>query len=256
METVVFEIIICFLFFALGAATGSFLNVVIMRSIKKESFTKGRSHCPFCAQTLKAKELIPIFSFLFQGGRCRNCKEKLSFQYPIVETLTAFAFVWAYCEFGLSIRLAFALILFAVLIELSVNDHKTGEIPYHCSIIIAGLGVIAFVMSFFNYSIHETFWYEHIIGLFIISVPFMLLAFFGAMGGGDVHLMAAAGLLLGWAIVPSALIGFFVGAIAGVIIKLSTKSGIIRFGPYLSIGIAIGYVYGKEIIEGYKSLLY
>jgi leader peptidase (prepilin peptidase)/N-methyltransferase len=239
--------------FAFGAAVGSFLNVVVLRMAKKESFLKGRSYCPVCQKSLTAKELIPIFSFAVQKGRCRGCKSKISWQYPILELVTGLSFVFAFCALGLRPRLAFAFVLFAVLIELSALDVKTGEIPYHCSIIIAALGLISFIVSLsLSQNVKLS---EHIIGLFIISAPFAVLSFLGAMGGGDVQLMAAAGFLLGWSVVPSALIGFITGAAAGIIIKLTKKTGVISFGPYLSIGIAISYLYGNEIIESYRSFL-
>lgn len=247
------KILIAIILFLLGAAIGSFLNVVILRTEKKEDFVKGRSYCPHCKETLTARELIPLISFVIQGGKCRHCKAKISWQYPIVELISGVSYVIAFLALGVTLKLPIALVLFPVLLALSVIDIRIGEIPYWCNIVIAALGVVAFVISFV--SPQNTIWYEHIIGLFVISVPFAVFAFLGAMGGGDVQLVATAGFLLGWAIVPSALIALIIGAMAGVVIKLRKKDSIISFGPYLAIGIAVGFLVGNDIIEWYIRLL-
>jgi prepilin signal peptidase PulO-like enzyme (type II secretory pathway) len=115
-------------------------------------------------------------------------------------------------------------------------------------------------------------WYEHLIGAVIVSVPFAILAVFGAMGGADIQLMAAAGLLLGWNIVPAAFIGIFSGAIAGAFIKIvykptkvkvhgdeasehDIKGTVMKFGPCLALGIGVSYLYGTEIIDWYLKLM-
>ncbi|MGB9680587.1 MAG: prepilin peptidase [Minisyncoccia bacterium] len=78
--------------FIFGSIIGSFLNVVLDRIDTKESFIKGRSYCPYCKKTLSFLELIPILSFFLLKGRCLKCKNKISLQYPIVESLTALLF--------------------------------------------------------------------------------------------------------------------------------------------------------------------
>lgn len=123
------------------------------------------------------------------------------------------------------------------------------EIPYWCSISIAVLGLISI------FTVNNMPWYEHLIGATVISVPFAVLAFLGAMGGGDVQLIAAAGLLLGWGIVPAALVGILTGAVYGVVHKAVTKNSEMCFGPFLSIGIAVGMLWGQDIIQWYVGLL-
>lgn len=236
------------LFFIMGSVIGSFLNVLAYRIPIKESIIKGRSHCTSCGKQILNRDLIPIFSWIFLGGRCRSCKEKISPRYMIVELVTALSYLAAFLVIGLDIKLVYALLLFPVLITLSLWDIDRKEIPYTCSIIIAVLGIASFFTA-------EMPWYEHLIGAAVIAVPFAVLCFLGAMGGGDVQLMAAAGLLLGWNIIPAAMIGIILGAISGIIIKSLTKRNLIVFGPFLSVGIAAGLLWGQNMIEAYVGLI-
>ncbi len=245
---IAFTVAFAAVFFLLGSVIGSFLNVIAYRVPIKESLVKGRSHCTSCGKQILNRDLIPIFSWIFLKGRCRFCKEKISPRYMIVEFLTAISYLGAFLVFGFSIKLAYAAVLFPVLMVLSLWDIDRKEIPYTCSIIIALLGIASFFTA-------DMPWYEHLIGCAVIAVPFAILCFLGAMGGGDVQLMAAAGLLLGWSIVPAAMIGIVLGAIAGIIIKAATKLNLICFGPFLSVGIAVGFLWGNGIINAYLSLI-
>lgn len=234
--------------FVFGSVVGSFLNVVAYRVPKKESLIRDRSHCTSCGKQILNRDLIPVFSWIFLGGRCRFCKSRISARYMAVELITGLSYLAAYIKLGLSVELAYAVVLFPLLVVLSLWDIDRKEIPYACSISIAVLGVISFFTALMP-------WYEHLIGAAVIAVPFAVLAFLGAMGGGDVHLMAAAGLLLGWSVVPAAMIGIILGAIFGIVIKAVTKENLICFGPYLSVGIAVGYLFGNDIINGYLGLV-
>ena len=200
--------------FILGAVIGSFLNVVILRTPLKQSIVKNRSHCMSCGNQLKNIDLVPIFSYIFLGGKCRFCKARISPRYWIVELTTALLYVAAVCVLGFSIETAYALVLLPILVVASGIDIDTMEIPYLCSILIAVMGVVSIFTD-------GAPWHEHLIGAVIVGVPFAILALFGAMGGGDVQLMTAAGLLLGWRIVPAAGIGIVLGAIFGGITLLS-----------------------------------
>ena len=247
MENVL-NVISAILFFILGSVIGSFLNVLAYRIPKKESIVKGRSHCTSCGKKIKNSDLIPILSWFLLGGRCRYCKKRISSRYMIVELLTALSYLTAYLVLGPTVELIYAILLFPVLIILSLWDIDRKEIPYTCSILIALMGIVSIFTS-------QIPWYEHLIGAVIVAVPFGILCFLGAMGGGDVQLMAAAGLLLGWSIVPSALIGIVIGAAFGVFVKIVTKSSLIVFGPFLSMGIFAGYLWGEEIINAYLGLI-
>ncbi|MDR2532535.1 MAG: prepilin peptidase [Oscillospiraceae bacterium] len=256
MEFIIY-VLICFMIFMLGGCFGSFFNVVLYRLPKKEEFIKTRSHCPECGHVLKWYELIPVFSYIIQRGRCRKCMTHIKAQYLIMELLCGGGNLWAFLALGgLQSRpyeAIIAFILFPVLVSLSAEDIKKTEIPYWCTGTIAVLGIIATVLSIFLPS--DALWYEHLIGMFIISVPFTVFTLLGAMGGGDVQLVAAAGLLLGFAIVPSVLIALVVGSVFGITVKLTKKRATICFGPFLALGIAAGYLYGYKLIQVYSGFL-
>src|SRR5699024_11082454 len=102
------------IFFLLGMTFGSFFNVVGLRVPKNEPFGNERSYCPDCKSQLKAYELIPVLSFLFQKGKCRNCKKKISFMYPAIELLTGILFMYSYLHIGLEWELITALLLMSM----------------------------------------------------------------------------------------------------------------------------------------------
>lgn len=247
METFL-TVISAILFFLMGSVIGSFLNVLAYRIPIKESIVKGRSHCTTCGKQIKNIDLIPIFSWIFLGGKCRYCKSRISARYMIVELITGLSYLSAFLVLGLTSQLIYAAILFPILIILSLWDMDHKEIPYTCSILIALMGIVSIFTS-------QVPWYEHLIGAVIIAVPFGVLCFFGAMGGGDVQLMAAAGLLLGWSVVPAAMVGIILGALFGILVKAVTKKNVIVFGPFLSIGIGVGFLWGTDIINAYLGLI-
>jgi leader peptidase (prepilin peptidase)/N-methyltransferase len=249
--------LMCFIIFMLGGCFGSFFNVVLCRAPKKEEFIKTRSHCPECGHVLKWFELVPIFSYMFLKGRCRKCMVRLSPQYLLMELFCGGGMLWAFLALGgleaaRPHQMIIGMLLFPVLVSLSAEDIRKTEIPYWCTGTIALLGVISTVLSIFLPS--DVLWWEHLIGMLIISVPFAIFALLGAMGGGDVQLVAAAGLLLGFAIVPSVLIALVFGSVFGIIVKLTKKRATICFGPFLALGIAAGYLYGYKLIQLYSGI--
>ncbi len=205
-----YDTVVCILVFIFGAVIGSFLNVVIYRTPLKMSIISGPSHCFSCGEKIKPYDLVPIFSWIFLGGKCRNCKAPISARYTIVEALTGFSFLAAYLRFHASLPMVVAIVFFCLLIVLSCIDLDTLEIPYWCTISIAVLGIATFFTE------PNMPWWEHFAGAAVIAVPFAVLALFGGMGGGDVQLMAACGFMLGWKIVPAAVIGVICGAIYGI----------------------------------------
>ena len=236
------------LFFILGCFIGSYLNILIYSASKKGTL-KGWSYCSFCRKRIQNIDRIPVISYFILKGKCRYCGKPISPRYIIAELLTAVLYLIAYLVLGFSAELIYALILFPVLIILSVWDLNHKEISYICCIIIAVLGIASIFTSHIP-------WYEHFVGAIIVSIPFAVLCFLGALGGGDVLLMAAAGLLLGWSIVPSVLIGIILGSIFGLVVKKITKSNIIVFGPFLSVGIFVGFLWGEKIINAYLGIIY
>ena len=238
--------------FLIGISIGSFLNVCIYRIPKKEDIVFERSHCMSCGNVLKWYELIPLFSFLVQGGKCRNCKTKLSVQYPLIELLNGLIYVWIFMAKGFQPESILFCICASVLIVISVIDWRTYEIPFGCNIIIGILGIVRVFLNLAH-------WYDYVIGFFAVSGLFLIIYWITkgrGIGGGDIKLMAAAGLLLGW---QNILLALMIGSIAGSVIhltlmKVQGKDRVLAFGPYLAFGIFTAMLYGNEIITWYLSM--
>lgn len=248
-----FRIYIGIIVFLFGITVGSFLNVLIYRIPKKEDFVKTRSHCMSCGYQLEWYDLIPLFSWLTLRGRCRKCKSKISIQYPLIEALNGTLWLVTYLLFDYSITTLLYCLLISSLIALSVIDFRTYEIPVGFNIFILVLGTIRVITDYRS-------WPEYIIGLVSVSIP-LLLIFYATkgrgIGGGDVKLMGAAGLLLGWKLV---ILAFFLGCLLGSVIhiarmKISGESHVLAMGPYLSAGIIIAIYAGDRMISVYFGYL-
>ncbi len=251
-------ICIAIIFFLFGIVIGSFLNVCMIRIPNKESIVKVPSHCMSCGYHLKWYDLIPLFSWLFLRGRCRKCGEKISPQYPIIEAINGVMYVLIFVRFGVDSTFDFVssiifCLIFSALLVLTVIDWNTYEIPLGINIFIGVLGIVYTVIDYNN-------WLEHVIGLVAVSIPLLLILLISngrAIGGGDVKLMAAAGLLLGWKCI---ILAFVVACVLGSIIhiirmKVSGEGKVLAMGPYLSLGIMIAVFFGEYIIKMYMQLL-
>lgn len=238
--------------FLYGLVIGSFLNVVIYRVPKHENIVNVRSHCMKCDYRLRWYDLIPLFSYIFLRGKCRNCGEKISLQYPVIECVNGLIWLFTVLINGINVKSLLFCLTFSALLSLSIIDFRTFEIPIGFNIFIASVGVINLILDKENFL-------DYIIGAVSVS-GFLLIIYIitkgGGIGGGDVKLMAAAGFLLGWQnIVLSLCIGCVAGAIIHLIRMKFFKAGrVLAMGPYLSIGIFISALFGKTIISAYLSL--
>ena len=252
-----FRIYIGILVFLFGITVGSFLNVLIYRIPKKEDFVKTRSHCMSCGYQLEWYDLIPLFSWLTLRGKCRKCKAKISAQYPLIEALNGTLWLVTYLLYDYSLTTLLYCLLISSLIALSVIDFRTYEIPVGFNIFILVLGTIRLIYEFI---LNHHSWPEYIIGLVSVSVPLLLIYYATkgrGIGGGDVKLMGAAGLLLGWKL---AILAFFLGCLLGSVIhiarmKISGESHVLAMGPYLSAGIVIAIFAGDWMIDKYITYL-
>lgn len=239
--------------FLYGIVIGSFLNVLIYRIPKKENLVTTRSHCMSCGYQLRWFDLIPLFSFLALGGKCRKCKTRLSVQYPLIEALNGVLYLTVVVRYGASIDSLLYCLLFSALLALSVIDFRTYEIPIGFNYFILTLGLIRLATDYKN-------WTEYAIGL--VAVSLVLYIIFrvsngAAIGGGDVRLMAATGLLLGW---KKNVLAFLLGCIIGSVIhiarmKISKADRVLAMGPYLAVGVAIAVMWGDGMIAWYLGIL-
>lgn len=248
-ESWILEILLYATVFIYGIVIGSFLNVCILRIPLKESIAKERSHCMKCGYQLAWYDLVPLFSYIFLGGKCRKCKSHISLQYPLVEALNGVLYVLIFLVNGWSIDSVIYCLLTSALIVLSVIDFRTYEIPEGINLFILALGLIHLVF-------HLGDWLEYGIGLLAVSGFIFLLIVItkgAAMGGGDMKLMAGAGLLLGWKL---SIVAFLFGCIFGSIIhpirmKLSGEDNRLAFGPYLAAGIFVAALWGNQFLNWY-----
>ena len=242
-----------------GAIVGSFLNVCICRLPKGESIITPGSHCPHCQTPIRFYDNIPLISYLLLGGKCRNCKGNISFQYPLVEGITALSSFLLFMKFGLSWSYLFYFIFVASLIVITGIDLFHQIIPDVISLPGIGLGLSASLII-----PHLTFLNSltgMLLGggsLFLVATLYQWLFKREGMGGGDVKLLAMIGAFLGWkAVILTILLSSLIGSISGIIIMVLKGKDFkyaIPFGPFLSLGAVISLFYGEKIITWYLYL--
>ncbi len=247
--------LIGFFVFILGLCIGSFLNCVIYRLEKNKSLG-GRSFCPHCKHNLDWKDLFPLFSFMFLQGKCRYCKAKISFQYPVVEFATGLIFLLIFINFYQNIfYLIFLFYIASSLIIIFIYDLKHYLIPD--KILFPTIIIACIYQIIFNFSLVL----NYIFAILIASGFFFSIWYFSRgkwMGFGDVKLAILMGILLGVAKVLTALfLAFFFGAIISLALmgfygkKLTSQ---VPFGPFLIAGTFIALFWGQQIINWYLNL--
>lgn len=244
------ELIFTYIFiFVFGIVIGSFLNVCILRIPEHETIITERSHCMSCGYQLSWYDMVPVASWLILRGRCRKCKAPISPQYPIIEAVNGVLYLLVFLVHGWNVESILYCMLASALLVLSVIDWRTFEIPIGINIFILVIGILHIVTDYED-------WPDYVIGFFAVSVLLELILVFSkgrAIGGGDVKLMAAAGLLLGW---KRILLAFAAGCILGAVIHLvRMKAGgaekVLAMGPYLSAGILIAALWGDAFLSWY-----
>ncbi len=249
MDTILIPIYI--FIFIFGIVLGSFLNVCIYRIPQKQDIVKARSHCMQCDHLLQWYELIPLFSYLLQGGKCRACKSKISVQYPLIEGANGIAYVLIFLINGMNVDSLLYCLLTSALLVLSVIDWRTYEIPI-------GINVFIFVLGIARTVVHSKDWANHVIGFFAVSAVLYLIIVVSkgrGIGGGDMKLMAVCGLFLGWKeIILAFLLGCIIGSVVHIIRMRITKCDhVLALGPYLSVGVVLAMLWGNRWITWYFS---
>jgi prepilin signal peptidase PulO-like enzyme (type II secretory pathway) len=258
--------------FLIGLCIGSFLNVVIYRYNTGRG-VNGRSGCMHCGKTLAWYELIPVISFLLQGGRCSKCSSKLSWQYPLVELSTAILFVATFYKYlnivtspSIFILLAISLVAWCLLVVIVVYDIKHKIIPDGLVYTFAALGLLR-VFIFVPVTPAVSFYTALLAGP-ILFLPFFLLWFISDgrwIGLGDGKLALGIGWMLGLGLGLSAIVlSFWIGAIVSIGLMLFlelklkgkhlTMKSEIPFAPFLIVGFAIVYFLSIDVL-GLETIL-
>ena len=251
--------------FCMGAVVGSFLNVCIVRIPKEESIVFPGSHCVFCNHAIGWYDNIPIISFFILRGRCRHCAKKISWQYVLVELLTAILFVFFYRFFGASAKGAAYLLLSLALLVESVIDMRYKIIPDSITLpgIVIGLAASAFFPAIHGESSH---WHGLLasFGGMLLGGGFLyaagsiaeLILKKEAMGGGDVKLLAMIGSVLGWrGVVWTLFVSSLIGSAAGIYLRLKRGDLLIPYGPYLAAAAVLYIFVGPQFMHWYAARL-
>mgnify|MGYP005840373261 CR=1 FL=1 len=240
--------------FVIGLIFGSFFNVVGLRVPKKQSIIAPRSACPACNHQLTAVELIPVFSYVLQQGKCRNCRKQISPLYPFIELLTAILFAISPFLVGWSKELIISWTLVSLLMIIFVSDVKYMIIPDKVLLFFA----VIFMME--RVIVPLTPWWDSFQGAVIGFSLLFLIAFVskGGMGGGDIKLFAVIGLALG---VKMVLLSFFLATLFGaffgflvIAVGKAKRREPVAFGPYIVLGTLIAYFFGEVIFSWYISI--
>lgn len=261
----------------LGLCVGSFLNVVIYRipkilefqwqeeckeffnintenNIQKISLSKPSSTCPNCDHKIKFYENIPVLSYIFLGGKCSQCKQKISLRYPFIELLTAAFSLLCIYYFGANSKGFTAVVFIWFLIALTFIDFDTQLLPDNLTLPLLWLGLVVNLQTTFV-PISDAVLGAIVGYLSLWSVFWIFKLFTGkeGIGYGDFKLLAALGAWSGWQmILPIILMSSVVGAVVGISLIVASKLGKdvpIPFGPYLAGGGVLALFFGDQILQ-------
>ena len=266
--------------FLFGLIIGSFLNVCISRLPAGKSVVRPRSRCPKCGKHIKPYDNVPVLSYLFLAGKCRNCKARISPVYPAVELLTGFLFVACYFAFGNSILMVKWAAFSAILVVLIFTDWRERILPD--AVNFTGLA-IALIISFFvrptdgtaTWLANRIFDFpppapaisfaDAVIGaavggglLWLVGEGYFRLRGREGMGFGDVKMMLMAGAFLGLRrTILTILAGSLLGAILGAIFIVTSRKGSnyeLPFGTFLGAAALMVVFFGTPVVTWYQSL--
>ena len=244
-------ILYALLFFILGLIFGSFLNSLVYRLYFNLSLWE-RSFCPKCKQVLKYADLIPFFSFIFLGGKCRYCQKQISWQYPLVEIATGILFALVFLKNG-SLDLALFRDLFFVLILIFIFVFDLKYYLILDKIIWPALVVGLIINIFIGLN-----WIDLALGI-CLGTGFFLVQYIISngkwVGWGDVKLGALIGVMFGWKLIlPVIVFAYLIGGITAIILLISKQKkfgDILPMGTFLSVAAIIVLLYGEMILKWY-----
>lgn len=230
------QILYIILFFIFGTIMGSFYNVVGLRLSKNESIIFPPSHCTKCNKELGFFELIPILSYIFLKGKCKNCHDKISIFYPLIEFLTGALFAVSYYVFGFTYDLGIALALSSLLSIVMVSDLNFYIIPDQVNIFFA---ILIFIINVLNYGIVEALKYGFY-GLVMFGFMYLVMLIGNALfkqeslGGGDIKLLFVLGMSVPLMLSFFGLLFATVLAFpAALYLLIKSKDKALPFGPFL-----------------------
>ena len=267
--------------FLLGLVIGSFLNVCILRIPADKSIVLPASSCPKCGKAIAPYDNIPVLSWIFLGGKCRNCNTKISAMYPAVELLTGVLFLCCYLVFGLTVDALKWAVFAALLVVLTITDLRERILPDEVNFFGFGAGLL---FSLFTEPLDGTAlwisrrWFDFpppqmalsfadaVLGavagsglLWLVAEGYFRIRGREGMGLGDVKMMAAVGAFLGLKrTMLTVLMGSLLGSVIGILLISISKKGRdyeLPFGTFLGAGALLVVFFGTPALRWYESLL-
>jgi leader peptidase (prepilin peptidase)/N-methyltransferase len=247
--------LIVFIAVLFGFVVGSFLNVVIHRVPRRESVVWPASHCPRCGMPIRARDNVPLISYLLLRGRCRNCKEPISARYPAVEATTGLLFGAAAYEFGGSFALLHALVFISVLIPLAVIDLAHRLLP---NVIVGPAALVGLALSILA---NPADWWTYPLSAIAVAGALLGLALIypSGMGMGDVKMGCMLGAFLGPYGALAVFLGALLGAVSGGLLMAAGKvqrRSALPFGLFMALGGVISLFVGPELWGLYMNLMW
>ncbi len=269
----VFSWLIGGLLFMVGAAVGSFLNVLVSRSLEGKNWLTGRSQCDHCDKQLAWYENIPLLSFVLLHGRCAHCQRPIDLSHFLAEILTGSLFLWWYAAIVFIFQLVtnplaylqplFWLVVGLLAVVIFISDWRYQLIPRWTIVALTALS-LAYRLLLVSVGAMQSadFWQGLLATLLLVGFFFGLwkLTKERGFGDGDVQLAVPLGLLLGtWQrITVAVMLAFFLGAAVGLVLILFKRKKFgqtIAFGPFLLLGALLSLVWGYEIWDWYVRIL-
>lgn len=247
-----------------GTIIGSFLIATIYRMESGESNLKGRSKCDSCEHSLTMFDTVPVFGWLMQKGKCRYCSKKISYKYTIFEIFCGLIFVISYWLWGFEAKNWLELLEFTTwlglvsnLMALSIYDLRNKVIPDIFLVFNAVLGLAFFILQGFGDSLIHDEWWLGLVGSSLLAIVFWCMHKYSKgkwLGEADIYLVAVFGLILGplFGVISIFLASYFALGyilVAKLLKKKLKLSKQIAFGPFLSLGFVVSYLYGQKIVD-------
>lgn len=252
----------------LGLIVGSYLNVVIYRLPRGISTVTPRSRCPECGAAIRAVDNVPVVSYLLLGGRCRACRARISWRYPLLEAATSALFLASFLRFGISFEAPAAALFCALMLALALIDFDHMILPDRLTFPAIALGIL--LQPFLSWArLWEGPWgamagaaLGALLGagiLLAVWAAWYLIRREEGMGLGDAKMLAAIGAFLGW---KGVLVSLFFAALSGSVVGLGLMawSGLggktrLPFGTFLALGGLIALFAGEPLVQAYARLL-
>ena len=243
--------------FVLGAVLGSGLNCLSYRMARGQKWTKSHSVCPNCGTELKARDLIPVISWLALKGKCRSCKAPVSPRYFLTETGLGLLFLATLWKFGMTVELLVWLVFLCCLFCLSLVDLETQIIPDRFLLIPAVVRMAQLVIQGGFPALWNGVWPGLVVGgaILVLSLVMDKVLKKESMGGGDIKLLALLGLFFGLGqCLLLVIIACFVGIAMAAILVKAKPGAAFPFGPALSAAAVITMFVGQPLISWYLGL--